>query len=468
MKLSMFNVVVDQTDDYVLLYNSFSGAIVKISISLYEAMKKPFIEVLPVSLIGHLKDKGILVDASINELERYEILHKEWKTGKKVVNFNVLLTYDCNFACPYCYQGRGEEGRKIHNFSYMDDVTYKATVQFIKNTTKERNSEVLELVLYGGEPFLLPEKCKELADEIANWCYENGVKFRLHALSNGSLLNQEIVNWLSKYECRLQIPIDGSKAMHDKYRFYVKDRAGSYEDIMKVLALTKGTGIETHIRISLTEETAPTILDLLDDLVRRGFTHVYPDFCYITAFTEACQNFGQVCLSDNKLFRILPTLWREAHKRGFPLDHVKPAVQPLPCSSVADGSYIIDTFGNVYKCWELVGLKEHCVGVLDSNGNLEKTTCYEDILNRNPVHIEQCRKHNYLPTCGGGCVCKAYWNKKTYHASGCGTDSYLLKDKVRVQAEINGTLVGYKQDDFTLEIMQDKQEPSIRHCYVLV
>ncbi|MBI4980415.1 SPASM domain-containing protein, partial [Candidatus Woesearchaeota archaeon] len=126
----------------------------------------------------------------------------------------------------------------------------------------------------------------------------------------------------------------------------------------------------------------------------------------------------------------MPELWRKAHERGFPLD-IRPQVQPPPCSSVADGSYILDAFGEVYKCWELVGLKEHMVGKINLDGDLEKTLVYGDVLERNPLNIEQCRKDAYLPACGGGCVCKAQWQSKTYHAPGCGTEKYLLKDKVK-------------------------------------
>jgi uncharacterized protein len=471
MKPSRFNVIAQKNSDDALLYNAFSGAIAKMSYLLYDLIitgNDKIDSLLPNDLIKKLEHFGFIVDDSLDEIDRYEKIHMEWKSGGKVVNFNVLLTYDCNFACPYCYQGRGEEGKRIHNFSYMPDNIYKQTVSFIKNTARDKCSESLELVLYGGEPFLVANKCKLLVDEIASWCRESGIEFKLHALSNGSLLNEDVISWLSAYKCRLQIPIDGAKEMHDKYRFYLSDRSGSYEKLMHVLAQTKNTNVETHLRISLTNETYPTIIPLLDDLSTRNLTHVYPDFCYITAFTAACDAFKSTCLTDNKLFEILPELWRNAYRRGFSLDHVKPSMQPLPCSSIADGSYIIDPFGDVYKCWELVGLKQHCVGTLKNNGELEKTSRYADVINRNPVKIEKCRNHNYLPTCGGGCVCKAYWNEKTYHASGCGTDFFLLRDKIKMQEEINPSVEYYNYENYVLNIIQDVQPPSIRHCYVLV
>lgn len=157
----------------------------------------------------------------------YEKIHKRWKEGKETVEFNVLLTYACNFECPYCYQGRGEKGEKIHGFKYMSRELFESVKKFIKRTAEERGSKRLEIVLYGGEPFLVPDMCKELTDEIADWSHSHGLEFKLHALSNGSLITEDIIKWLDEYKCRLQIPVDGAKELHDKYRFYKDTGKGS-------------------------------------------------------------------------------------------------------------------------------------------------------------------------------------------------------------------------------------------------
>jgi len=98
----------------------------------------------------------------------------------------------------------------------------------------------------------------------------------------------------------------------------------------------------------------------------KGLTHIVPEFCYITAFTAACESFDEHCLDDVDLFTIIPQLWEKAHSLGFRLN-IRPNVQPLPCSSIADGSFIIDPFGNVYKCWEQVGDTQHIVARLAGN-----------------------------------------------------------------------------------------------------
>ncbi|MBS3056166.1 MAG: radical SAM protein [Candidatus Aenigmarchaeota archaeon] len=368
-EISKFNVIVPegQEDYHELVYNTFTGSITRVNHPLAEVLKNRSSSVFKFPefrlLSECLENQGILIQPDFDELKEYEKMHQRWKEGRENVEVNALLTYDCNFECPYCYQGRGEDGYKIHGYKYMSPELLGLTTDFIKRTLVERGARKIELVLYGGEPFLPVAKQmgRKLADDISRWTEENDVSFSLHVLSNGSLMSDDDIEWLSGYKARLQIPIDGSPEMHDKYRFYKENRKGSFENVARVLSLTKGSGIETHIRISLTDETYPTMENLLGELRLRGLNHVYPDFCYITAFTEACSDFESHTLSDLQLFKIMPELWRKAHANGFPLD-IRPRVQPLPCSSVADGSYLIDPFGEVYKCWELVGLKEHSVG----------------------------------------------------------------------------------------------------------
>ncbi len=475
MRPSRFNVFVpeDRAESDILIYNALTGAIVRVSKLLARALKARNTSTLATAeltdVVNDLSSVGVVVDDDRDELKEFGETHARWKEGRESVEFTALMTYNCNFECPYCYQGRGEVGQKIHGFKPMSAEMLERVKSFIKKMTLEKHAKDLELVIYGGEPFLMPDACRDLADSTSDWAKSEGIGFRLHALSNGSLITPEIVDWLSSYSCRLQIPVDGAPETHNQYRFYKQDRRGSFDDVTRVLGMTKGTNIETHIRISLTTETRPTMEQLLDELKGRGLTHVYPDFCYITAFTDACLPFENRTLKDQDLFRIMPELWMKAHARGFPLD-IRPHPQPLPCSSIADGSFIVDPFGNAYKCWELVGLPQHVVGRINPDGSLAKTPVYGDVLARNPLNIASCRVDPILPSCAGGCVCKAQWQSGTYHAAGCGTERHLLKDKVRVYVKTQKPSVHPMRGsgDLHVQVIEGRQKPNMSHCYVLV
>ena len=301
MKVSRYNLVVKDKKEVgnSLVYNTLSGAIVRGDEALIEALVQGDIfAIMQSNFDDELAELGILVPDGIDELNCYREIHNRWKSGQELAEFNMLITYDCNFACPYCYQGRGETGQRIHGFRAMSRDMIETFRTFVKRTVEGRNSRCLELVLYGGEPLLMEKECRETADELAKWAEDNDIGFKLNILSNGSLITASFVEWASDYAMRLQIPIDGGPTQHNRLRFYKNDGRGSFDDVTRALALTRETNIETHIRVSLTDETYPTMEHMLDVLKERGLKHIYTDFCYITAFTNACADYQEHVLPD--------------------------------------------------------------------------------------------------------------------------------------------------------------------------
>lgn len=68
-------------------------------------------------------------------------------------NFTVVVTYDCNFRCPYCFEK--DIKKKASTFSKeKTDNLYKAILEIAPDKELRNNS----IVLYGGEPLLKENK----------------------------------------------------------------------------------------------------------------------------------------------------------------------------------------------------------------------------------------------------------------------------------------------------------------------
>jgi len=102
------------------------------------------------------------------------------------------------------------------------------------------------------------------------------------------------------------------------------------------------------------------------------------------------------------------------------------------CNALAKNSYVIDPLRDVYKCWNLVGQKEHRVGVIDEKGDFKPTYEYYDILSRDPFQIKECRDCKILPLCWSGCISRAYFRYNTYHARGCYGEKFNIKEMIKV------------------------------------
>lgn len=135
----------------------------------------------------------------------------------------VLITNACNFACTYCY----EEKRK----GVMSWVTMKQTIDMMLaqyEPTKHCNRTAdMNIYLFGGEPFLNWPVMKQTIEYVNT----QDVKFGIYILSNGSICNDEILEFLSKYKkimgCRLtmQISIDGCNMSHNLTRKFCDGRS---------------------------------------------------------------------------------------------------------------------------------------------------------------------------------------------------------------------------------------------------
>jgi uncharacterized protein len=102
------------------------------------------------------------------------------------------------------------------------------------------------------------------------------------------------------------------------------------------------------------------------------------------------------------------------------------------CGFLGEYQYVVDPHADVYKCFTFVGLKDHCAGTINTEGEIEPLTwAYYDWMSRDPLTIEHCRRCALLPACGGGCAAVAYERHGTYHACGCYDPDSGAKDQLR-------------------------------------
>ncbi len=110
-----------------------------------------------------------------------------------VSNLYIELTSSCNLRCKHCYNGSG---------LLKEEIPFEIVKQVIQQG-KELGLNFVSLS--GGEP-LLYKQIWELMDYLK----EQGVFFLL--ITNGTCLEQEAINKLKKYDCNIQLSLDGPNA----------------------------------------------------------------------------------------------------------------------------------------------------------------------------------------------------------------------------------------------------------------
>ena len=138
----------------------------------------------------------------------------------------ISINNRCNLVCKYCHFH--EKKNQIHEnnmdvFKILDNVMYSIDTNGIK---------LFKIGFVGnGEPLLDYSKLKEYILHISDYLV-NG-KIAAYSITNGLLVNEEMLEFFKKYNVNLGFSIDGIPSIHDKYR------CKTHSKVMKKIELFK-------------------------------------------------------------------------------------------------------------------------------------------------------------------------------------------------------------------------------------
>ena len=416
MKYSKFNLLVEGKDNKKLLFNTMSGNNFVISDDLCDALKSGNVDVLDEDVRKAFIEKGILIDDKIDENKYFAYYHNKTKFDNSSVGSTILLTWACNFACVYCFEGAGE---KVLTLTKENADKY---IKFMKNQAKARKTSSMNITLFGGEPLVNIKMGFEILDELHSFCDEESIQFTCGIITNGTLLTDEVLDKLKAHNCNMiQITLDGMKEVHDSRRPY-KGGRGSFDDVIAAIKkVNDKEGVHGVIRINVDKTNIDEAFKLLKYLGKDGenLTNCTVDFGIVRGSTMACSAYAGNCFVETEIGEILDVLWAEAEKNGF-IENTTPMRRWMYCGLYSDSQFTVTPDAAVYKCWEHAGMDEHKMGELDENGNfVNPQFAYFDWMSTTPTENEDCAACVYLPVCGGGCGVVSYNETQSYHSKGC-------------------------------------------------
>lgn len=251
-----FNAIAFKVGEQNYIYDSFSNRIVRVDkividiiddtfknekeeiIRKYRDIYKPaLISKVFENIIEAREKSNIFLHFTIPRLSISSNGNTLEKVKEKVSNnLNRLIlnvTESCNYRCDYCVYSGCYENRRIHNTlnDLSWDIGRKAIDFFIDNSNL---SDERFIGIYGGEPLIKFDYIKNAI----KYAQKKDPKIKFSITTNGSLLNEEIIEYLSKYDVLLTVSLDGPKEIHDKYRKF-KNNKLTFETIIGKLKLMK-------------------------------------------------------------------------------------------------------------------------------------------------------------------------------------------------------------------------------------
>lgn len=216
MHISKFLVETELKGEHVL-FSTISKNIIKVSKSFYDEMKNIDVNNLRVIKSEELKyllDSYFVIEDNVQENKIIEYLLDEDRLNQKIFSSYIAFSTLCNFACVYCY----EEGQARRQFVMTEEILQK-TIDWYKSIIVKNNYKKCKITLFGGEPLIHKDLIKKFLSAMKDFANLNSVELKIAIITNGYLLEQEIVNFLN--DCGLeeiQITLDGVGEIHDKRR----------------------------------------------------------------------------------------------------------------------------------------------------------------------------------------------------------------------------------------------------------
>ena len=187
----------------------------------------------------------------------------------KLESLAVILTDRCNFDCSYCYQNGGDQGLDLRTLVRAIDAFHPF---FARECV---------VSFYGGEPLLAFDLIERAVEHLEGLPARRRRRIRFSLTTNGSLLDEEILDFLAAHEFSLVLSFDG--LAQD-----ISRKKGSFDSlrrtIPRILARPR-IALETNSVFSA--ETVGYLAESVEYLIRLGVPKLDVNFAHTPPWTSA-------------------------------------------------------------------------------------------------------------------------------------------------------------------------------------
>ncbi len=301
------------------------------------------------------------------------------------------IAHDCNLRCKYCFAGQGGYGqwRMLMPF----DVARRG-VDFLIAHSGPR--EHCELDFFGGEPLLNWHVVQQTIDYVHTQEKKHHKKIKMSLTTNGLLLDEAKVKYLTDNHISLILSLDGRKEMHDRMRPGVHGE-GTYDRIVKNLqyCVQHRNGEEYYVRGTFTRYNLDFTTDVID-MLDHGFDAVSMEPVVgedTEEYSIKKEDLPRVKAEYDRLAKLF--IQREEEGRPFFFFHFNMDLWKGPClpkrlrGCGAGHEYLaVVPNGDIYPCHQFVGREGYVLG-----------NVYEGLKNMKMMHDFRANHVFSKPTC---------------------------------------------------------------------
>lgn len=398
MKLSKFSNIAKTETSYII-HNTLYNSLIRVK----DPELRKFIDDIEDGRIFRyddndefqhtLREQKILIDENINE--NNIVNYYAHKRGAERLQIIMVVTRNCNFRCPYCYQEH-EKDKKM-TLALLNDIC----IAIIRKVREEGYKEV-EIAWFGGEPTLELKNILLFMKNLKEGLPED-VLLSGQMTTNGYLLNIDNLQRLVEASVvRYQITLDGLSQTHDTTRI-LDGNLPTWSTIMKNLHDAKNSNLKFSFTIR-TNFTANIV-----KMSKEWFLYLKENFSDDNRFGfyfESVKDLGGLKEKNYHLdyvgdeeINASSYLMEVAKSVGLEFKSFYRRISPfgMQCYAANRNSYTIDYDGIIKKCTVSFERTKNAVGEVHNgefcidDGKFAWWTSYD--------HYEQCKDCSIYPCC---------------------------------------------------------------------
>ncbi|MEG0691158.1 MAG: radical SAM protein [Clostridium sp.] len=132
----------------------------------------------------------------------------------------LIVTEECNLRCKYCiYSDCYPDTKSYSNKKMSFEVAKQAIDRYFElyyEKCRHGLRDIPKISFYGGEPFLE----LELIKKIVEYCNEKYENIQYLVTTNGTIMSEEIANFLVENNFNVTFSLDGNRYEHDRNRVF--------------------------------------------------------------------------------------------------------------------------------------------------------------------------------------------------------------------------------------------------------
>ena len=327
----------------------------------------------------------------------------ETRVRSDLFGITLHVAHACNLKCAYCFAHGGDYGGQPR---FMRPEVARQAVQWALGEAKP--FQRCQIDFFGGEPLLNFELIRDVVPFAREYADRVGVQVSFGIATNGTLISEEILQFLIDEEIHVQVSVDGNATDQNRLRKF-NDGSDTYDVVAESLEkLTDRLPDSVSVRATITSY----------NLDRESIANDLGEFgaCSVEVAPVVAASQEPFALREEHLPAIKQKLIEQSRyeterilegskEREFFDDYMERLMtRAKACHGCQGGKTFlaVDVDGDIYFCSSLADRPEFKMGDVFSGLDLAVQDAFND-----SFHVDSrsdCRRCWAKNLCGGGCL----------------------------------------------------------------